>query len=689
MAAAEQIPNKPGDASPFVRGLFVRVPSAGADELAKELEEMGVNVAYVGFEDDAQAVANFEAFLSACHECGIRVFVDTGPRGEFFEDREGRRLIFCVNGDFTDRWAEYLKKIARLGVDGISVIPDEFRWEQDHVGYEFGGDQWASLGRERFCYCGKCIDKFKDEFKMLPPHEGPGFDVDYYKATITPWVFGTPHRFPSDDDATRNWVRFRYRSVAEAVRYWSESVKEVAPEIATVPMLNMVPIAVDRRYPSGVAWDAIGLLDSVDTLSANPYIGLHPYYDAGLDHYYVSETVKHLLAASSKERATVVLSATSLRPFLRPLRGVEVYGAALSALGHGAQGFAFFHHSMVSKPEQAESREWCRRALGAAKALEPILEGSRVPDDVVVLMSRRAEDYYSLRPGLRTEEERRYGFRALEKVLRLLFQSGCPFRIEYLEHIDYERLRECRVLICPFLYSLSLAEAQDLGEWVGQGHHLLVINQIGETDVLGHPHESPVLLRLLGIRKMSLVTSERPLVFTDDSPFLGGETLPRDGFWLRDFVEPDDETRPLTRDGCITCRRHGEGEVMYLGGEFAIHADQVGYADVLKHAIDYLLDRHRKIAVKKPWGADVEAALRIRDDGTHIVFLVNWDSAMREVQLGLNVERGEFAVRDWLLEPTTDLRLANEYTLHWKQVRKMPVTLPPEAVRVIVVTRET
>ena len=61
----------------------------------------------------------------------------------------------------------------------------------------------AGLQDELFCFCGKCVDKFREEFHMLPPVAGQGYDMDYYKATITPWVFGSRHSFPSGQSSSQ------------------------------------------------------------------------------------------------------------------------------------------------------------------------------------------------------------------------------------------------------------------------------------------------------------------------------------------------------------------------------------------------------------------------------------------------------------------------------------------------------
>ncbi len=241
----------------------------------------------------------------------------------------------CVNGPWGQRWAELLAKAARYPFAGLSMVPDEYNWNNGAVRRAFANHPDAKVREfyaalDNYCDCPVCRERFAAQYGGPFPRR-------------------LPQHLPSADLGYRRWLQFRYDSTTRWIANACQAVKRVNPTIRTDSLICVSPICSDFWYGSGVAWDRAGYEAGLEYPTTDPYILLHNYLGDST-HWYVTETTEHLAASSPKRRCGVVLEGSRLRAESRELDPVEIYGPALSAVWHGARELAYFHHSVVMGP---------------------------------------------------------------------------------------------------------------------------------------------------------------------------------------------------------------------------------------------------------------------------------------------------------------------------------------------------
>jgi len=427
------------------------------------------------------------------HRHGFKVVLTAGVGLPRMETTKSPWFPFwpCVNNRWGEAYTRAVAYFAQAGVDGIGMVPDEWNYNNSAVeGLAKHRDAEVAAFYQQIpaqCDCEVCRTRFRTCF---------GID---YPNVHRPWN--------SADPVWADYTQFRYDSTSAWIGRSVRAAKRVNPKIVTDTMICVLPVCSDDRRSTGAAWDQIGVETGLDCLQTDPYIQLHNYLGDST-HYYPTETALHLTAANWKRGSGVTLELTRLRDNQRDKLPVETYGVALSCLAHGARELFWWHFSAVTGRMKFVDAEAASRQAAASykviEAMEPSLQGARVPGEVLVLCSRKSEDTWHWLAGKGIAPDRfdatpnpKRGFVAHRNVLYWLLRRGCPFQTTFLDHPDPARLREARVLLVPFPFSLSEAEVKTLEQQVRAGKTLIVMSENSPVDELGRQLPQPRLARLL------------------------------------------------------------------------------------------------------------------------------------------------------------------------------------------------
>jgi hypothetical protein len=403
----------------------------------------------------------------------------------------------CVNGISGKRWTDIVARAARFPFAGISVVPDEYTWNNGRLreAYAKHADPRVRQFYQQmsaYCDCPECRQRFSARFGE-------------------PFPDRLPTALPSANASYRHWLRFRYDSTTEWISRTVKAVKQVNPGIHTDSLICVSPICSDFWYGPGVAWERLGYEAGLEYPTTDPYILLHNYRGDST-HWYVTETTEHLAAAGPQRRCGVVLEGSRLRREYRELDPVEIYGAALSAVWHGADELAWFHHHCIFGPNPLAPRpEMNKGAIGGVYGLlekiDPWMDDARPMPGVALLFSRASCDAWRLnveasdaKPSFDTQgiKEPRFASQVQKEALYLLLRTGVPTTLYYLESAHKEELTPHSVVLVPFPLAIDARRAAMLEELAREGKRVIVCGTDGPLDADANPHAQPALKTLLG-----------------------------------------------------------------------------------------------------------------------------------------------------------------------------------------------
>jgi len=473
-----------------------------------------------------------------------------------------------------------------------------------------------------------------------------------------------------DTPAGRSFVLFRYNSVARGFREWLGAVQAARPGQETSIVLSAVPQYALERYPSGICWDILGRDVPVDEVIVTAFPSSFDYRGPKT-HHWITETAKHLVGAFKHSRACIVCnlydcniegSTTSVKREIDGaylpvrVRPVDVYGNAVSCVANGVKTFFYYSYKFAKD----EKREAIQKGYGLLEAVEPWLQGSRLPRDVALLYSRAGGDFYSLAfgpHGLSAEEDGSegmfgyrgwaqpvnriggnfnsgpgrvgsLGFRAQKEAVHGLISANQPFDLHFLDQLTQADVDGYTVLLLPFAYSIPDSAVELVRKRVAQGARALIVGPIGERDGKGEERGIPALLGLLN---------------RDNMP------------------------------GKRTVVRRGKGTVVYLP-----EAER----QTLVAEVSRLLGENRSLSVTKVRGNDVEVILR-ENAGEKLLFLVNWEERESEVEINLRVAPGAYRVAGRDIAGESFRKVCGKETLTEQDLGKLRVALEPQDVKVL------
>lgn len=550
------------------------------------------------------------AFLEAAHGRGLGLWLTLGlrwPPAAHALDPQFPRYT-CVNGPWGAGWFEALAKAARYPLAGLSMVPDEYNWNNGRLREACAKSRDPKVREfceklQTYCDCPECRRRFTARFGEPFPERLPSV-------------------LPSADALYRHWLRFRYDCTTDWIGRAVKAVKQVNPAMRTDSLICVSPICSDFWYGSGVAWERLGYEAGLEYPTTDPYILLHNYRGDST-HWYVTETTEHLAACGLTRRCGVVLEGSRLRREYRELDPVEIYGAALSAVWHGADELAWFHHHCIFGPNpMAPNPEMNRAAIGGVYGLmekiDPWLDGVRPAPGVALLFSRASCDAWRLnieprdaRPSFDTQgiTEPRFASQVQKEALYLLLRTGTPATLYYLETAHKEELSPHPVVLVPFALAIDAGRVAFLEELARSGKRVIVCGPDGPLDADANPLARPALGDLLG-----------------DLPNQASQ---------QEWAE-----RPL-----------GKGALVYVSGrvlqrqaesratEKRTHTERIQPAVIVPETAKAIRQAlggaapHAWLADRLPEGDDVEVCMAVNRQGEHLLLAINWDTHPRSVKL--------------------------------------------------------
>ena len=595
-----------------------RVDTSGRRQLLADLASLHANSLHSylsgALEDWEQAPSEkseLVQFLGAARDRGIGVWLTLGLGTLPIRNAEDPNFpqYYCVNGQWGQRWSETLAKAARYPFAGLSMVPDEYNWDNGRLlrSYEKHADPkvrefYAKLGT--YCDCPVCRRKFASQYGEPFPERLPG-------------------TLRSADQRHRRWLRFRYDSTTDWLRRSCRGVKKANPDIRTDSLICVTPICSDFWYGPGIAWDRAGYEAGLEYATTDPYIQLHNYLGDST-HWYVTETTEHLAGASPDRRCGIVLEASRLRREHREIDPVEIYGSALSAVWHGADELAWWHYTHVmgvsGTTDRAEQSRACVSGVySLLEKIDPWLKGITPQPGVALLFSRASCDAWRLHVQAKAGKppfdtggitDPRHASIVQKELLYLLFRTGVPTTLYYLDSVAKPELAGHQVILVPFPLAVSQAGAALLEELARDGRRVVIFGSNGPLDEDGTPHPRPVLAKLVGDEKTKGAARKVAI---------GKGTI--------DYV-------PATVLERLVANRENEKRTR-LERILPSPLD----AKTARIILDAITDQGSSslpcplLAGRLPDGDDVELCLTTNARGDRLLLAVNWDSRPRSVTL--------------------------------------------------------
>ncbi len=614
-------------------------------------------------------------FLSMAKDRGIGVWLTTGhPPTPPFKDADDPNFpqYQCVNGPWGEAWTRTLELAAAYDFAGISLVPDEYNWSYGRLKQSYTKHSDPRVvefykNLPVMCNCPVCRKLYHEQFGEELPELGPGMTFPAQTATYLQYL---NHRY----DSTTNWMK---RSAA--------AIKQVNPQIRADSLICVSPICSDFWWGTGVAWQRIGCETDIDFPTTDPYIQLHNYLGDST-HWYVTETAAHLTGCTPKRQCGIVLEASRLRKEFREMDPVEIYGSALSAVCHGAKELAWWHYVHITDEshttDRAEVSYACVRGVyELLKQADDWLGGLQPLKKVAYLHSQASDDlwrfYTQPQPANLLSHplnDPRYAAVAQKEVLYYLFRRGVPTDLFYLEAVTEDQLRDYPVIVVPFPFAISNDRAYLLETLARQGKTVIVISEFGLLDEEGLPHETPALLRLLGLKHAPKGQAAGRL-----TPTAG--LLPDPGdevFTVYDEITPADGVTVLAKvEGRPVIWEHPlrTGKAIYLAGQFGydlvsnrdnqertrerrIIPDPIapGHAAIMDALLLRGCGEEPWVANELPPGKDVEVTCLTNAQGDLVVLTINWEDETVRCNLRLPLVGSKPTLWGYRLRPDGSLQ---------------------------------
>ncbi|NUQ01664.1 MAG: hypothetical protein HUU35_17610, partial [Armatimonadetes bacterium] len=605
-----------------------RVDPTGRRRLLETTLDLHANALHIylpgslaGWEDPRKDADGVRGFLEEAATRGIGAWLTVSEGVKPIRDAKDPNFpqYYCVNGSWGRDWVETIGKVARFPLAGLSMVPDEYNWNNGRLAplAEHRDPEVKAFYQQLGTYC-TCPD-CRASFRAATGHTLPAH---------------LPARLATADETLRRWLTWRYDCANQWLARSVAAAKAANAQLRTDSLICVTPLCSDFWYGPGVAWDRAGYEAGLEYPTTDPYILLHNYLGDST-HWYVTETTEHLAGASPQRRCGVVLEASRLRHDNRELAPVERYGAALSAVWHGARELAWFHLNCLTGDNQlAEDPAYAYRgARDVYQLLEQIdswFADARPLPGVALLFSRASCDwwrFYAEAKPPRTDllshasDDPRAASVAQKEVLYYLLRQGYPTTLYYLDSVGEAELAEHPVVVVPFPYAISDQQAALLERLAAAGKQVVVVSEFGSLDETGQPRPRPALLDLLGLpqapRQQAPVKLTRGPVTGEITCWTDAKAAPRPrvtylpgAFGLELPVDRSNERK---------------GKLRVLPPEL----DPLVVAEwraVLEPAVTPLLQRELR-------GDDVELAARRGADGATLLLAINWSDEPRLVPL--------------------------------------------------------
>jgi O-antigen ligase len=539
--------------------------------------------------------------VAQMHDSGVRVVADElllpyGLESWDFPRIVDTRIYPSVRSSpfVRDASTKLYEEFMHAGVDGLALGGDEFFLNEGDAADEDRSPVCRDAhGATRGICKPTTLDLFRQRF---------GRDVDPFQG-----------RFSS---AKGKWKVFGYEQLATLFAHHAAMMKSIDADAIVTSLFRP---GQENRWRYGTAYDVMGWQGGVEEMSSDPYWS----HNSALGHYYFAGEVKKLSGASRSRTAVVTLQASptfDVNGYRDPLL---VYGAAFSALMHGASGINFYKQDYLFAGGANDAGPWVEKFFALTKLLDAEgLARYRIPKGIAVLYSRASEDWWELAHA--GDPEQAWQATVYQNgVMEVLFRNGMPFDLYYLDQPEsLGEIGDYRVLILPYPYSVSKPALDAIRAAIARGTRVMAISRFGEVDEFGAVRETPLLRDVPGIEHVALdLASSR---YDDVSQRLSQR--------LRAVLG---SANPLTFDAA---------------------------------------------------GRDVECSIMEKDDD-RLLFCLNWENQALDVELGMNLHDGGYEASVVTLDRESVATIGGKSVLAASDLARFRLALAPEAAEVIIVRR--
>jgi len=374
--------------------------------------------------------------------------------GSVIDDVYGLGMSPCVNSPGYRRWSfQVIRDLAQYDIDGIFL----------------DGPIFIASG----CYCQACKEKFKRIYgKDLPTRED--------------W----------EDQTWKEFIEFRYDSIAEYMKDAYNTLKKVKPEA----IMYMNGQGLWPSWPNGR--DNRRLAPYQDIIGAE---GGFIYGDLTREPLWKPAMSAKLLETQANGKPIVIFIAGKNCSWnhysLTPAETKLLYA---DTIAHGASPWYGEYYENIFDPGAEAAGEMNK----FIEENEEYLERTKSVAKVALMWSIKTADYYratvpvtdfTLEGGRLTRYIRAGDhFKAFTGYFEALTRSHILFDVLDEKGVE-EKLRDYEVFILPNAACISNHTSEIIKEWVNNGGVLIATFETSFYDEWGNKRNEPALLELLGV----------------------------------------------------------------------------------------------------------------------------------------------------------------------------------------------
>ncbi|MEM2562539.1 MAG: beta-galactosidase trimerization domain-containing protein [Candidatus Bathyarchaeia archaeon] len=565
----------------------------------------------------------FSEYLPEAHKRGIKVlayynvhwinvefgkehpeWLQVDVEGRIISDLYGSGNAPCVNSPWREWSLQGIRDLASYDIDGIFLDGPIFA--------------------PRACYCESCREKFKRKYGLDLPRE-----EDWGK---TVW---------------RDFIEFRYDSIAEYLRDAERTLKEIKPK--AIIYMNSTGL-----WPGWTAArDNRRLIRYQDILGAE---GGFLYYDLRRAPLWKAGMTAKLLETQAEGKPTVVFIAGANKGWdeylLTPTETKLLYA---DSIANGANPWYGIPWYLSDKPGALAAGEMNRFIIENSEYLEETIPVA----NVALFWSSKSADFYrpeapamDFTPQREESVKREPAGSFYEGFLgcyEILVRSHIPFNVLDEDAIRPEVLRNYDLLVAPNCACLSKDKAEIIKKYVENGGCLIASFETSRYDEYGDLLEEFELADVFGVNVgrgvfgplnidyMSVV-SDHPIADGLSArllpcPTYGIEVSPTTSKAICMYHEKMAarymRLPQLSKNPAILVNEYGRGRCLYIAGNFFEHYynyHNPDYRRIIHNSVRWMA---KTLVTLENCPSSVEVTLRYQPKKDRlIVHLVNFTGEM-------------------------------------------------------------
>ncbi|MEM3590688.1 MAG: beta-galactosidase trimerization domain-containing protein [Candidatus Bathyarchaeia archaeon] len=565
----------------------------------------------------------FSEYLPEAHKRGIKVlayynvhwinvefgkehpeWLQVDVEGRIISDLYGSGNAPCVNSPWREWSLQGIRDLASYDIDGIFLDGPIFA--------------------PRACYCESCREKFKRKYGLDLPRE-----EDWGK---TVW---------------RDFIEFRYDSIAEYLRDAERTLKEIKPK--SIIYMNSTGL-----WPGWTAArDNRRLIRYQDILGAE---GGFLYYDLRRAPLWKAGMTAKLLETQAEGKPTVVFIAGANKGWdeylLTPTETKLLYA---DSIANGANPWYGIPWYLSDKPGALAAGEMNRFIIENSEYLEETIPVA----NVALFWSSKSADFYrpeapamDFTPQREESVKREPAGSFYEGFLgcyEILVRSHIPFNVLDEDAIRPEVLRNYGLLVAPNCACLSKDKAEIIKKYVENGGCLIASFETSRYDEYGDLLEEFELADVFGVNVgrgvfgplnidyMSVV-SDHPIADGLSArllpcPTYGIEVSPTTSKAICMYHEKMAarymRLPQLSKNPAILVNEYGRGRCLYIAGNFFEHYynyHNPDYRRIIHNSVRWMA---KTLVTLENCPSSVEVTLRYQPKKDRlIVHLVNFTGEM-------------------------------------------------------------